>query len=184
MSWSRDVARVAALSAIIVGSDFALAPFPNVKLLDTVVFLAAYLFGFRVGATVAVISEFIWAVVSPWGPAGAITPFLVVGEVLFAAGGWWASRVWGGRPELLRGNAVFLGAIILICAFVWDLETNAATAVIALWPSLTLEKLLLVEAVGIPFAIIHEVADFVIGTALAPLTILLIPRVSKRELLT
>ncbi|MBI3859662.1 MAG: hypothetical protein HY296_05410 [Thaumarchaeota archaeon] len=182
MKGATDVATVAAFVAVIVGSDFALAPFPNVKLLDPVVFVVAYVFGFRMGATVAVISETVWAFVSPWGFAGPVAPFLVAGELIFAVAGWWASKVWGDRSKLISENAVFLGATMLMCAFAWDVETNAATALIAFWPSITLWNLAVTEAIGIPFAIVHEAADFALGIVFAPLAILLIPRLRGRGL--
>jgi len=165
------VAVVAAFSALAIGSDFALAPYVNVKLMDTIVFVAAFLFGFRAGAGVAIVSEAAWSVVSPWGSAGAITPFLVAGELLFAAAGWWSSKYWRG-PGAVASRVVFIGAVMLVCAFLWDLETNAATALLAYWPGLTLGKLLLTEVAGVPFAVPHEIADFLFGALVAPAAIL------------
>lgn len=168
---------VVVFTALIVGSDFALSPFVNVKLMDALVFVVGFVFGFKQGAAVAILSEAIWSLISPWGVAGAITPFLVGGELLFAAAGWWASKVWGERARPLTPNSLFIGAIMLITAFLWDFETNAATALIAYWPSLTLQKFVLTEAAGIPFALIHEYADFLLGMLFVPVAIVLIPRV-------
>jgi hypothetical protein len=168
------VAAVAAFSALAVGSDFALAPYVNVKLMDTIVFVVAFAFGFRAGAGVAAVSETAWSFVSPWGTAGAITPFLVGGELLFAAAGWWSSRAWRDRPGPAGTRALFIGALMLICAFVWDFETNAATALLAYWPTLSLGRLVLTEVAGLPFAIVHEGADFLLGFLVAPTAILMI----------
>ena len=54
---SSDVAVVAIFSSLVVGSDFALAQFVSFKLMDTVVFLVAFVYGFRQGAAVAIVSE-------------------------------------------------------------------------------------------------------------------------------
>jgi uncharacterized membrane protein len=62
---SQSVAIVMVFTALIVGSDYILAGIANVKLLDSLVFLAAYLFGFRIGASVGILSEFIWAYATP-----------------------------------------------------------------------------------------------------------------------
>jgi len=167
---------VAAFSALAVGSDFALAPYVNVKLMDTIVFLVAFLFGLRAGAGVAIVSETAWSFVSPWGVAGWITPFLVGGELIFAVAGWWASRTWRDKAGSWGTHALFIGASMLVCAFLWDLETNAATALLAYWPTLTLGKLLLTEGFGLPFALIHEAADFLLGMVAAPAAILMIPK--------
>ena len=170
---------ITVFSALIVGSDFALASVVNVKLLDVVVFVVAFVFGFRIGGAVALISETAWSLVSPWGMAGIITPFLVGGELLFVVAGWWSSRVWGDRRRLLSPNGFFIGAVMLLCAFLWDIETNAATALIATWPGLTLPLLLSFEGFGVPFALVHETADFVLGMLFAPVAILLMPKVMK-----
>jgi hypothetical protein len=178
---STELATVAVFSAAIVGSDFALAPFVNFKLMDTIVFMVAFIFGFRQGAAVAVVSEAVWSVISPWGPAGAITPFLIAGELLFAAAGWGASRVWGPRKEAASLNAVFIGATLAICAFAWDFETNAATALIANWPGLTLGEVFGYELSGFvfPIPLAHEIGDFLLGMAVAPAALFLVPRLRR-----
>ncbi len=180
MHRTQGVSVVAVFSALIIASDFALVPFPNVKLLDTLVFVVAFLFGLKNAAAVAVVSETIWSLVSPWGVAPyALIPFLVGGELLFALAGWWASRIWGERGRLLSPNSLFMGSLMLICAFVWDFETNAATALIASWPTFGLGTLLLYEGMGIPFAFVHEEADFLLGMLVVPAAVLLVPKVLR-----
>ncbi|MDE1852304.1 MAG: hypothetical protein KGI38_01020 [Thaumarchaeota archaeon] len=178
-----DVAIVAIFSSLVVGSDFALTPFVNFKLMDVVVFLVAFAFGFRQGAMVAVLSETIWSVVSPWGPAGLIAPFLIVGELLFAVAGWAAARVWADKKESISPHAVFIGATLAICAFIWDFETNAATALIAGWPGLNLGELISYELQGFvfPVPLAHEIADFALGTLLAPASLLLMSKVRRNS---
>jgi hypothetical protein len=176
-----EIATVAVFSAAVVASDFALAPFANFKLMDTIVFMVAFVFGFRQGAAVAVVSEAVWSVVSPWGPAGAIAPFLIGGELLFAAAGWGASRVWRPEKEAVSYTAIFIGATLAICAFAWDFETNAATALIANWPGLTLGEVFGYELSGFvfPIPLAHELGDFLLGTALAPAALFLVPRLRR-----
>jgi len=181
-SWA--VAVVATFSAMIVGSDFALAPFYNVKLLDTLVFVCAYVFGFRVGASVGIVSETAWSFVSPIGMAGVITPFLVAGEVLFASAGWVAAKAWGDKFHPVSAYPIFIGATMAICAFMWDLETNLATALLQYWPSPTLGEYLF-TAFGpftLPFTIAHELSDLGFGVFLAPMFIVMIPRVFRGSL--
>ncbi len=176
---------VAVFTALIIGSDLALSgpEFSNVKLLDTLVFVATYVFGVRVGAAIGILSETIWSFISPIGMAGAITPFLIGGEMLFVLAGWGASRVWGPRPGVLSANSVFIGATLAICAFLWDLETNAATALIAYWPGLGLPQLLgtMFGPLTLIFALAHEGSDFVFGCLVAPSFIFLIPKALGRR---
>ncbi len=178
---SSGVAVVAVFTALIVGSDFVLAPFANVKLLDTVVFVAAFVFGFRTGAVIAILSETIWSFVTPWGAGGAIIPFLVGGELLFALAGSAAERVWRDRGNLSAFSTrnSYIGALLAICAFLWDFETNIATGLIAGARSFT--ELLAYEFFGIPFMIPHELSDFALGALLAPAVIVYFSRVSARS---
>lgn len=166
-----SVAVVAVFTAAIVGSDFALAPYANVKLLDTLVFVAAFVFGFRVGAGVAVLSETIWGFASPYGMAGAVLPFLVGGELIFAFAGHVASKLWtdAGPTPFISTRNVFFGALLSICAFAWDFETNMATGILA--GANSIAALLAYEIPGIPFMISHELSDFALGSTVAPAVI-------------
>lgn len=164
---------------MVVGSDFALSGLANVKLLDTLVFVSAYLFGFRVGAAVGVLSETIWSVFSPYGFAGAIAPFLLAGELLFALAGWTASKAWGSEFNLKSPYPLFIGSLLTVCAFVWDFETNAATALLgfspnSFWFAVFGPQTLL-------FIIPHEISDFLFGTLLAPAFIYIIPKTIRSE---
>ena len=182
MGAAREVAIVAVFSALVVGSNFPLAEIPNVKLLDTLVFVSAFLFGFRIGASVAIVSELAWSFVSPWGIAGAITPFLVAGELVFAVAGWAASKVWGDDIRFLSKRNVFIGSILAISAFIWDFETNLATALLVFWPNLTLSNIAATEMYGVPFMLFHELGDFLLGTLFAPVVMLLLARLAKPSL--
>jgi len=181
-----EVAVIALFTAVIVGSDMALSgpEFSNIKLLDTLVFVSAYVFGFRVGASVGILSETIWSFLSPVGMAGVITPFLVGGELLFALAGWGASRLWGASPRVISAHSLFIGSVLAICAFVWDLETNAATALIAYWPNLGLPQLLgtMFNPATLLFALAHEGSDFAFGCLVAPSFILLVPKAFRSRL--
>jgi hypothetical protein len=173
---SSKVALAATFTALVVGSDFALAGIPNVKLMDTLVFLAAYLFGFRVGASVGVLSELAWSFVSPWGSAGPIAPFLILGEVMFAVAGYSAARFWSGGPVFRSGENFVFGGLLALCAFIWDVETQFGTALIAYWPSVTAANVGGTILFGVPFMLSHEVSDFLFGMLFIPIVIILIPR--------
>ena len=178
---SQSVAIITIFTALIVGSDYAMAPWANVKLLDSMVFLAAYLFGFRIGASVGVLSEFIWAYGTPWGSPGFIAPFLIAGEVIYALAGTAASRIWASKPDFRKGTNVALGGLLAVCAFVWDLETEFGTALIGFWPSLTVFYYLGTVIIGLPFTLAHEVSDFVFGAFLIPAIIIIIPKFGRSE---
>ncbi len=180
-SSSKKIAVIAIFTSLIIATDYALAPALNVKLMDTLVFSSSFVFGFRIGASIAVLSELIWSIVTPFGFFLPIVPFLVGGELLFAAAGYFASRIWAfDDVSPVAVENLFFGAILAICAFIWDFETNIATGLIA--GARNLVTLLGFEIVGYVggFNIAHEVSDFVLGSTLAPLVIVYLRRNSGR----
>lgn len=179
---SQSVAVVTIFTALAIGSDFALAGMPNIKLVDSLVFLSAYLFGFRVGASIGVLSELIWAYASPWGAPGFIAPFLVVGEVAYAVAGSAAARIWPSGSVPNPGKGMAFGGLLAICAFLWDVETNLATALVAYWPTVTVPRVVTTMLAGVPFMVTHEIGDFVLGLLFVPLVALAIPRVMGQRL--
>jgi hypothetical protein len=181
---TRELAMVAAFSALAVASDFALTDIPNVKLVDPIVFSVAFVFGLEIGVYVGVLSEVIWGTLSPYGFGGYIIPFLVAGEVLYALAGWASSRVWRGEGSPVAARNLYMGAVLALCAFVWDLETNAGTALLLYWPSLTIWELARTEVGGITFMLAHEVSDLVTGAILAPLIIFYASRFGRPRTLT
>ena len=174
---------VAIFTSLTIASDFALAPVLNVKLMDTLVFSSTYAFGFKIGAYIAVLSELIWSFVSPFGNASLIAPFLIAGELIYVVAGYFCSKVWRkDEISILSYRNLFLGAVLAICAFLWDFETNLATGLLVLWPNhVTLLGVLAFEVVGIPFMIPHELGDFVLGSLLAPIIIAYFLKSSGRE---
>ena len=179
---SRSLAVIAVFTALAFGSDFALAGVPNVKLVDALVFLSAYLFGFRVGASVGIFSELIWAYASPWGAPGFIEPFLVIGEVVYSDAGSKAARICSSGSALNPGKGVVFGGLLAICAFLWDVETNLATALIAYWPTMTVLKVMTTMLMGIPFMLVHEMSDFTLGFLFVPVALFAVPRLAVRRL--
>jgi uncharacterized membrane protein len=182
MRSTKTISMIAIFVSLIIASDYALAPALNIKLLDTLVFSASFVFGFRVGASIAIVSELIWSVVSPYGLYLPIVPFLVAGELLYVAAGFFASKIWGKEVfGALSSRNLYFGAILAICAFVWDLETNIATGLLYYWPKEKLLEVLVFEVYGIPFSIFHELSDFILGAALAPIVILYCRRLSGKQ---
>ncbi|MEM0118070.1 MAG: hypothetical protein QXV32_06445 [Conexivisphaerales archaeon] len=153
------VARLSAFVALTVGSDYLLSWIYNVKLVDFMVFVAAFLYGFRFGAAVGILSELIWSSFNPLGFGGAIIPFLISGEVIYAFAGSRAAKIWKGDDFF---NPVF-GAVLALCTFAWDVWTNFGTALIGFGTSLNVKELMATELIGVPFMVPHELSNFVFG---------------------
>jgi len=177
MNTSRTISIIALFTSLVIVTNYALVELPNVKLEDTLVFASAYSFGLKIGAYVAIASELIWGILSPYGFGGIIIPFLVAGELLYVFAGFFASKLWPKPQKGLQYENIFFGALLAICAFLWDTETNIATGLIMMWPHVHLLGLIGYELTGAVFMVFHEVGDFVIGSALAPIIILYFSRV-------
>jgi len=181
MKSSRTLSIIAIFTSLIIASDIALTPALNVKLMDTLVFSSSFAFGFKIGASIAVMSELIWSVITPYGFFLPITPFLVGGELLFAFAGYFASRIWSyDNVSPMAVENLFFGSILAICAFIWDFETNIATGLIA--GAHTLLTLLAFEfnPATLYFSLAHELSDFIFGSSLAPLVIYYLRKNSGR----
>jgi hypothetical protein len=181
MHSSKTISVIAIFTSLIIASDFALSPALNVKLMDTLVFASTFVFGFRIGASIAVLSELIWSVVTPYGFFLPIAPFLVGGELLFVFAGYFASKIWkyDGVSTFAAEN-LFFGAILSITAFIWDFETNIATGLIAGAHSLLALLAFEFNPGSIYFMVAHELSDFVFGATLAPIVIVFLHKNSRR----
>jgi hypothetical protein len=164
-----------------VSTDWLIS-IPNVKLVDPLVFASSYTFGFRVGVSIAIVSQLIWGIINPLGFGGPIILFTVGGEIIYSILGALASRIWKIDNSFVSSKNLYFGGIVAIGAFLFDLETNIATALIIHWPpNLTVVAATL--ALGMPFAITHERADFVLAAGLTPIIIYYFhSRLSKKEI--
>ena len=178
---SRDVAVMAVFSALAVASNYALLAFPQIKLMDSLVFVSAYLFGFGVGAGVAIITWLVYGSVNPLGAAGfPLLIVLMVGELFFAFSGallgrrWKRSAVFGNGSRFLNKRLV-LGLTGLLSAFVYDFWTNAIDGLLIYR---SIEGIALRWITGVYFALAHELADFIFFAFVVPILIVAISRVS------
>jgi len=170
------------LSAVTVASNYALFPFFQVKLMDSLVFVSGYLFGFGVGCGVAVVTWLVYGTLNPLGSAGF--PLLVVlmgGEVVYAASGALLARVWGEFTDFrferrLFGRSLSLGVTGLLSAFAYDFWTNAVDGLL-IYRSLYGVVLRMLS--GVYFMVVHEVADFFLFALVVPVLIVAMCRATR-----
>lgn len=181
MRRSSNIAIISVFSALAVASNYAMIAFPQVKLMDSIVFVSAYLYGFGVGAGVAIITWVVYGSLNPLGAAGfPLILVLIVGEMVFAVSGVLLSRSWkrstdfSGSHRFLNKSLV-LGVTGLLSAFVYDFWTNAIDGLLIYR---SVEGIFLRWMTGVYFAITHEVADFLFFAFVVPALIIAISRVS------
>jgi hypothetical protein len=98
------VALIAVFTALSLGTNYVMIDIPNVKLMDSFVFIAAFLFGLEVGLGSAISIWTIYGFINPWGQAGfPLFFFLVIGECFYAIAGAFLRRT-PAAEELLRNG--------------------------------------------------------------------------------
>src|SRR5438445_8714476 len=85
---STKVMITAVFTALALATNYALIGIPNVKIMDTLVFIAAFFYGLRLGIGVATSIWLVYGFVNPNGvDSFLMLSFLMVGECFYALAG-------------------------------------------------------------------------------------------------
>jgi hypothetical protein len=170
------IAVVAIFCALSIGTDYALVGVPQVKLMDLIVFLGGFLFGAIVGSSVGIISWLIYGSINPAGFEPRIWLATMVAECVYGITGGLLRKALGPTSldsERLR-LAVLFAAMGFLPTVIYDLATNAVYASVYNTP-----VLIAVFVTGAPFAVLHEVSNFMIFGALSVPAIVAVGKVVK-----
>ena len=116
--------------AAILGTSYALAGLPNVKLFDLLVFVAGYTLGLRRGIAVAMGAWLVYGTFNPWGVASPVLLMtLMTSEVVYAlAGAGLRMLVPPGRLRVRPGRrSLLFAAAAVVCTLAYDAATNVFT---------------------------------------------------------
>ncbi len=153
---TRRAAIIGLLSALSIATNYALTGVPNVKLMDSVVFLAGLSLGPIDGIAVASLTWTVYGFFNPYGFVPTVWVATVLGEWVYALAGWISGRAGGG----VRSST--LAAVGFLTTLAYDILTNAA---FALTFGLPVRAALVA---GIPFALIHELSNAATFSLLVP----------------
>jgi hypothetical protein len=149
---------------------FQLAPRPpNVEITSLTVFLAGAVFGVFFGVGLGVLVLLINGFVSPWGFAGLILPFQVIGIAIVGLGaGLYRFSRGGSYDSASYAETAVLGAFLTL---VYDIVTNLGFAVIIGNGRPDLFTVIGVLVAGAIFSAIHVVSNAVIfGLVFVPIS--------------
>ena len=170
-------------AALSLGTNYALIDIPNVKLMDALVFLAAFLFGLKVGVAVAVSTWGVYGSVNPYGQDDLILlSFLIIGECFYAVGASVLKRTTVAQDLLgaKRGYGRFslvVGVTGLLATFAYDLMTNFASWI---FRTNSLYAAFLIGTVtGAPFSLLHEGSNLVFFATVVPSAIIAARRLGR-----
>jgi hypothetical protein len=178
-AWARASTKatlIAVFAAVSLGTNYILAAIPNVKVMDSVVFIAAFLFGLDVGLGTAFFSRLIYGYVNPWGQVGLdLLVFLIIGESFYALAGSLLRRgLWVKGVTVEKGTyagwGIIFGVTGLVSTFAYDVLTNFASYIFT--TTSLFNALIIGMATGAPFALIHEVSNLIFFGTVAPVTII------------
>ena len=88
-----------------LATNYAMIDIPNVKLMDAFVFIAAFLFGLKVGLGTAISIWAVYGFINPYGQDDlTLLLFLMAGECLYAVSGALLSRTSVARELIAKRN--------------------------------------------------------------------------------
>lgn len=178
-------ALVAVFTAEALVTNYMMTGLANVKLMDALIFIAAFLFGWTIGVAVAISTWAVYGFVNPYGQAGfPLLLFLMLGECFYALGGA-ALRKTRIAQQLLAERrlssdfevAFMFGIAGLGLTFAYDLLTNFATY---MFLANSLYQALIIGVItGAPFALVHELSNLGIFALVSPAGIIAVRRVAQ-----
>ena len=170
----------------------------NIKLMDSLIFIAAFLFGLQVGLGTAVSTWIVYGFLNPYGQDDPVLlAFLISGECFYAIAGALLSRATitkdllktnqhqspnrrlakpSDRLGQLRGFLMPYGKMSLLfgligfqATFAYDILTNFGSWV---FKTTSLYQAFLIGIItGVPFAILHETSNLIFFATVVPLGI-------------
>jgi len=177
LSRTRKVAVISIFTALAIATDYAMFPLTNIKLMDSIVFVSSLAFGLPVGVCVGSLTWLVYGTVNPLGAAGGpLLLLLMVSETVYAFLALGARRISGLEGGGLPVRSLSWGALGLIGAFLYDLNTIITPSLLIGEPVKAALASLLPAA---PFMIAHELSDFVFFAVAAPALYAAIRRVLK-----
>ena len=169
------VALIAVFTALSLATNYAMIDIPNVKLMDALVFIAAFLFGLEVGLGSAISIWTAYGFINPYGQADfTLLLFLITGECFYAIAGALLSRASVARDLLNKAQSygrrsLVFGLIGFQATFAYDVLTNFGSWV---FKTSSLYQAFIVGMItGVPFAILHEASNLVFFATVVPAAI-------------
>lgn len=165
---TRQMALLSVLTAVSLGIQLAPRP-PNVEFTSLFAFIVGILYGSLVGGFFGGFVMFVNGFLSPWGFAGLMMPFQIVGMATIGfAGGIYKRYVVGVHSAQVCVEVAVLGAFLTL---LYDITTNVGVAV-SLALTGTPQHIALISAfsMGAPFSLVHIVSNIALfGSGFIPL---------------
>ena len=177
---SQKIAIVSLMTALAVVTNYAMLPLSNIKLMDTIVFVSALVFGLNVGVSVGALTWLVYGTVNPYGSdPGALLLILILCETIYAFLGVLARKVSGFSLASVPEKCLLWGSMGLIGAFAYDLVTNIVPPLIS-GTSLSVALASVLFPATILFMLAHEVSDLAFFAIAGPILVQVILKVMRQ----
>lgn len=170
------IAIIATFCALSIGTNYALVGIQNVKLMDMIVFLGGFLFGWAVGASIGMVSWLIYGSLNPYGFDPRIWAACMLAESVYGITGSLLRKALGSTKftsERFRLSVLF-ATMGFLPTVLYDLITNAVYA-----PVYGTSIIFAIFVSGAPLAVLHEGSNFLIFGVCSVPTIAALRKVVK-----
>ena len=162
---TRKVALVAILTALSVGTNYAMMSIPNVKFMDFIVFVGGFCLGSFLGGLVGVLSWAVYGILNPLGFSLGVWLATMFSEAIYGvAGGFMRKMLKKSVLESLRSSRINLGIFFGVVAVFLTLAYDIITTIV-FWYAVPFtarsQTLLAVIIFGVPFTIAHLISNAV-----------------------
>lgn len=176
---TQKVATISLFTALAISTDYAMLPLTNVKLMDTIVFVSALVFGLDVGVSVGALTWLVYGSVNPYGSAGGmLLVILIVSETVYAFLGRIARRISTFDKTNVAARNLLWGSLGLVGALLYDLNTIITPTMLSGVPFRAAVFTLLP---AVPFMLAHEISDFVFFATAGPILAAAILKIASRN---
>lgn len=163
---TRKVALVAILTALSVGTNYAMVSIPNVKFMDFIVFAGGFCFGSLLGGLIGVLSWVVYGVLNPLGFSLGVWLATMFSEAIYGVAGGFIRKMFS-KPMLESSRSsrinlgIFFGVVAVFLTLAYDIITT-----IVFWYAVPITArsqttLLAVIIFGVPFTIAHSLSNAV-----------------------
>lgn len=166
---SQKLAVIILLTALSIGTDYAMLFLYNVKLMDLIVFIGGFCFGPFVGAFIGVISWVVYGILNPMGFSLPIWLSTMFSETIYGIAGGIVRKNLNPKAlgEFKDGQVniyFFFGILGMFLTFTYDLITNIVFGCVSGW------SIPFAVIVGfLPFGLIHMLSNaFFFGLGCVP----------------
>ncbi len=174
---SRKIATIALFSALAVSTDYAMFLLANIKLMDTIVFASAFVFGLEVGVAVGSLTWLVYGSVNPYGPDSLpLLALLIASETAYALLGTLARRMSAQGDSGLPARSLLWGSLGLIGAFVYDIVTIIVPTMLT---GASFGVAVASLGLAIPFMVAHEASDFCFFALAGPVLVSAMYKISR-----